>query len=194
MAYIASEDYVNKRIYLHADTVTMDTIDMYNVYVESRTRRRLNANGERGFDRMVLMFGNDAAGGDLTPSYVDLANGVRIVPYDVSHRPLLTPTPLISRSEDLKGRDLFDRSSLSAGVEVDVDYEPQIAGFKIVEVNTGSGLNVAQGTQLTELHERLDLDPNKPNNYQDDKTAIANGDWTLTNTDNLDGTHTVQRS
>ncbi len=140
MTYIASEDYVNKRIYLHADTVTMDTIDMANVYTESRTRRRLNVNGERGFDRMILMFGNESAGGSLTPSYVDLANGVRIVPYDVSHRPLLTPTPLISRSEDLKGRDLFDRSSLSAGVEVDVDYEPRLVGYKLIEINTGSGV------------------------------------------------------
>jgi hypothetical protein len=137
MAYIASEDYTAKRIYLHADTATATSLDLINVYLEHIIRRAVNANGERRFPRMVLSLGNESAGGTFTPQYVDLQNGVRLVPYNTSHAPLITPTPLISRAENLSGRDLFDRSSLTSGVEVDIDYRPEISGFK--EVNVGGG-------------------------------------------------------
>tara|TARA_R110002126_G_scaffold5296_3_gene28085 strand:+ start:713 stop:1327 length:615 start_codon:yes stop_codon:yes gene_type:complete len=138
MAYIASEDYTAKRIYLHADTATATSLDLINVYLEHIIRRAANANGERRFPRMVLSIGNESAGGEFTPQYVDMQNGVRLVPYNTSHAPLITPTPLISRNENLSGRDLFDRSSLTSGVEVDIDYRPEISGFKIVNVSGGS--------------------------------------------------------
>jgi len=137
MAYIASEDYTAKRIYLHADTATANSLDLINVYLEHIIRRAANVNGERRFPRMVLSIGNESAGGIFTPQYVDLQNGVRLVPYNTSHAPLITPTPLISRAENLSGRDLFDRSSLTSGVEVDIDYRPEISGFKIVNVGGG---------------------------------------------------------
>ena len=139
MAYIASEDYTAKRIYLHADTAIATSLDLINVYLEHIIRRAVNANGERRFPRMVLSIGNESAGGEFTPQYVDMQNGVRLVPYNTSHAPLITPTPLISRAENLSGRDLFDRSSLTSGVEVDIDYRPEISGFKIVNVSGGGG-------------------------------------------------------
>ena len=46
MTQIASEDYVNKRIYLHADTVTSG-FDPAVMQQEHRALRRLNANDER---------------------------------------------------------------------------------------------------------------------------------------------------
>ena len=146
MAYINYEDYTAKRIYLHADTVVASSLDLINVYLEHIIRRAVNANGERRFPRMVLSLGNESAGGEFTPQYVDIQNGVRLVPYNTSHSPLIRPTPLISRSENLAGRDLFDRSSLSAGVEIDIDYRPEISGFKLV--NIGSGLTSAQDAKL----------------------------------------------
>lgn len=57
-----------------------------------------------------------------------------------------------------------------------------------------TGLTLAESQQLAYLLERLDGDPLKPNTYSDDKTSITNGTWTLTNVDNLNGTHTVTRS
>jgi hypothetical protein len=135
VAYIDHEDYLTTRIYLHADTVLATKLDFIEVYREHLERRRVNAHGERGFHLMVLALGNDAAGGEFTPRYVDLQNGVRLVPYNTSHAPLIRPTPLISRSENLAGRDLFDRSSLSFGVEIDIDYRPEISGFREIDVS-----------------------------------------------------------
>ena len=94
MAYIDSEDYLNKRIYLSSDTALAGSLDLIEVYREHIERRRLNVNGERGFSRMVLAIGNDSAGGEFTPRYVDLQAGVRLVPYNTSHAPLIRPTPL----------------------------------------------------------------------------------------------------
>jgi hypothetical protein len=152
MAYIASEDYIAKRIYLHADTATATSLDLINVYLEHIIRRAANANGERRFPRMVLSIGNESAGGEFTPQYVDMQSGVRLVPYNTSHSPLIKPTPLISRAENIAGRDLFDRSSLTSGIEVDIDYRPEISGFR--EVNTG-GLTSAQSAQITAIEAAL---------------------------------------
>lgn len=146
MAYIASEDYTNKRIYLHPDTFSMVEIDLINVYQEHIIRRKLNVNGERNFTKMVLAFGNEDIGGEFTPRYVDLQQNVRLVPHDASHTPLITPTPLISRAESLSGSALFDRSSLTGGVEVDIDYRPEKTGFRVV--NTGSGIQPSDVTDI----------------------------------------------
>lgn len=151
MAYIDYEDYLNKRIYLSSDTALAGSLDLIEVYREHIERRRLNVNGERGFFRMVLAIGNDSAGGEFTPRYVDLQDGVRLVPYNTSHAPLIRPTPLISRSENKAGRDLFDRSSLSSGVEVDIDYRPEISGFREVNVEGGGS------TDLTPLLSELSI-------------------------------------
>ena len=153
MIYIESEDYTAKRIYLHSDTAIATRLDLIRVYIEHIARRVANINGERGFPRMVLSIGNEPAGGEFTPQYVDMENGVRLVPYNTSHSPLIGPTPLISRSENLSGRDLFDRSSLTAGIEVDIDYRPEISGFK--EVNTGSGLTSEMTSLITTLSSQV---------------------------------------
>lgn len=152
MPYIASEDYPNKRIYLHVDTALLTELDVINIYKEHRQRRRLNANGERRFDRMVTAFGNDQFGtNDFTPRYVNLEFAVRLVPHDTDHRPLITPTPLISISESLSGRDLFDRSSLTPGVEVDVDYQPEKTGFRTVNIAGAEAITPADKAEIAEL-------------------------------------------
>lgn len=66
------------------------------------------------------------------------------------------------------------------------------AGLQIVSV--GSGLSTEQATQLLEIFQRLDLNAGKPQTYADDGSTIENSDFTLTKTDNGNGTFTVQRS
>ena len=59
---------------------------------------------------------------------------------------------------------------------------------------SGSGLDATQNTQLTEIHTRLDLAAAKPQTYKDDNSEITNTDFTLTKTDNGNGTFTVNRT
>ena len=73
-------------------------------------------------------------------------------------------------------------------------YVERIKASAFASFATGSGMSTGEQTQLREVHERLDLDAAKPNTYQDDASAIAGSDFDLTNTDNLNGSHTVQRS
>jgi len=144
MALIASENYVTKRIYLGIDSVGVD-VQPIDIYTEHRARRRLNASGQRKFRPMVRSFGNQQIGPTkFTPRFVNLAAGVRIVPYDTTHN-LLIRGALISTADSLEGRDLFDRSSLVASV--DIDYQPP--QVEIITVSTGSGLDAGQAAQLT---------------------------------------------
>lgn len=135
MPLVASTDYPNKRIILHADSVGVD-IQPIDIYIELRAERRLTES-KRQFDVLMRAFGNDPAGPTNTPRFANLTNGVRIVPYDASHV-LSIVGALINTDEGLAGTDLFDRSSLSPGVEVDIDYQPP--QVEIIYVNTGSGV------------------------------------------------------
>lgn len=48
--------------------------------------------------------------------------------------------------------------------------------------------------KVDDIHNRLDMNSALPNTYANDASNILNGDWTLTKTDNGNGTSTVQRS
>ena len=95
-----------------------------------------------------------------------------------------------STSIDMSSGQVVLDSTISSGTFT-------IRGIADVTDNS-SGTAIINDDTLTakvdELRTRLDLDVNVPNTYQDDKTAITNSEFTLTNTDNLNGTHTVQRS
>jgi len=149
MPLVASTDYPNKRIYLHADSVGVD-VQPIDVYKELRAERRTNE-AKRQFDVLMTAFGNDPAGPSNTPRFGNLADGVRIVPYDASHVLSITGA-LINTAEGLAGTDLFDRAPLSPGIEVDIDYQPP--QVEIIYVNTGSGVteqdkdDIASKTQI----------------------------------------------
>jgi len=49
-------------------------------------------------------------------------------------------------------------------------------------------------TNVDDIVTRLDLNASKPNTYKDDNSEIGNSDFTLTKTDNGDGTFTVSRA
>lgn len=135
MALVASTDYPNKRIILGPDSIGVD-IQPIDIYKELRAERRL-VEAKQKFDVMMRAFGNESAGPTNTPRFADVQDGVRIVPYNSSHV-LSIVGALINTAEGLAGTDLFDRSSLSVGVEVDIDYQPP--QVEIIYVNTGSAV------------------------------------------------------
>ena len=146
MPLIASEDYVNKRIFLGVDSVGVDVLPI-DIYKEHRERRRLNANDERYFPAMVSALGNQQIGPTkFTPRFTDLASGVKIVPFDTTHA-LRIRAALVSIEDQLEGADLFDRSSLLANV--DIDYQPP--QVEIITVATGGALTSEQDSRLTTL-------------------------------------------
>jgi hypothetical protein len=61
-------------------------------------------------------------------------------------------------------------------------------------VDQTAGATVTTEIYAQEAWERLDLDSAKNNIYADDGTQITGSDWTLTRTDNGNGTSTVARS
>ncbi|MEM7706606.1 MAG: hypothetical protein AAF358_13690 [Pseudomonadota bacterium] len=143
MAQIASEDYVNLRIYLHADTVSQG-FDPAAMQREHRALRRLDANGERAFDPMVSFSGNESkGGGNFTAGLTILRSGVRIVPFDANHS-LDLLNEIVNIDDAISDRDVFDRSLITSSVDIDPVYSP----VEIREVSSGSGLSVDEQAQL----------------------------------------------
>lgn len=135
MPLVASVDYPNKRIYLSVQTA--DTLlDTIEVYKEVRALRR-TTESHRKFKPIIVAGGNveKIIGQTYTPSYVQLLYGCRIVPYNASHRITLIRDTFTD--DGLAGRDCFDRTPLSASVEVDIDV--QVDKIEIVKVATGGG-------------------------------------------------------
>lgn len=133
MSVVASIDYTSRNIYLSAATmnVPFDTMDLYR---EVRALRR-TTESHRRFKPIVIAGGNveKIAGQTYTPSYVQLLYGARIVPYDASHRITLVRDTFTD--DGFAGRDCFDRTSLTPGVEVGIDV--QVDKIEIVRVATG---------------------------------------------------------
>jgi len=143
MTTVSSINYDAKRIYLHLDTVDTD-LDTMDIYREVRVLRRTNEN-HRKYDPIIVAGGNIAkiAGVFYTPSYVQLLNGCRIVPYDgVDHTIRLIRDTFTD--DGYSGVDCFDRSGIYYNVNIDIDF-PEI---EIVVIQGGSGLSTEQNTQL----------------------------------------------
>lgn len=140
-------DYVNRRIYLSEYTVNND-VDTLEIYKEVRAQRVLN-DEHRSFKPMIIGGGNitKITGRTFTPAYVQLLHGCRLVPYDLSH--LLRVTRDTFTDDGLAGRDCFDRSSLSAGIAVDIDIDfPEIEIRNQLSNNTLSDANFANFIQI----------------------------------------------
>ena len=84
---------------------------------------------------MIVAGGNieKISGYSYTASYVQLLYGCRIVPYNASHH--LRVVRDTFTDDGFAGRDCFDRTSLSANVEVDIDV--QVDAIEIREVIVG---------------------------------------------------------
>jgi len=146
MAVIASIDGPNRLIYLHADTQDAE-IDPMDIYKEMRTFRRTDEE-LRKFDVFLRGSGYEPKGaGKFTPKLVTCLLGTRIVPYDATHE--LTITTEIITDEATAGIACFDRTSLSGGVEVDINYVPQ--QVELIELVGGSGLSQEEHDWLEEI-------------------------------------------
>lgn len=145
-----------KRIYLHFDTVTQG-FNAIDAHFEISEIIAANANGEQNYIHPSSYEGNFPKGdGSFTPSYVIYASGWRLVPYDqVSHEVKL-PVEMLSY-DGIKDRQLFDRSTVSPTVFIDIT--PTYEKVEIREVATG-GLTTNQSTMLMELWQRQGLDIN----------------------------------
>lgn len=123
--------------------------------------------------------------------YLILENGWRVRPQEASGITTITGNLLTAESDSPITQTL-------GTFNVQVNLETPIAAQAIL-VNTGTVPALTAGEsallgQITELRKRMDLDPTVPNTYANDASTISNADFTLTRTDNGDGTSTVQRS
>lgn len=135
MPVVASVDYPAKRIYLSAETADA-LVDTLDVYREVRALRR-TTEAHRGFLPIIIAGGNleKIAGQTYTQPYVQLLHGARIVPYNVSHQ--LTVNRDTFTDDGFAGRDCFDRTPLSASVEVDIDFQVHEVETRIIAVGSG---------------------------------------------------------
>ena len=121
MGLIHHIDPVERRIYLSQETVDA-SIHPIDIYKEMRTLRRTDET-LRPYDVFLKAYGNVPKGsGKYTERYVVCINGTKIVPYDTSQ--ILTITGTIITDDGYEGVYCFDRSKLSPGIEVDINYVP----------------------------------------------------------------------
>jgi hypothetical protein len=149
MTLIASIDGPNRNIHLHADTVGADVHPM-DIYREGRTLRRTDLT-LRKYKNFMSAFGNvDKGGSKFTERYVRLNDGTRIVPYDVTQELTITGTIITDTGQE--GIACFDKTPLTIGVAVDINYVPP--QVEIILVNTGGGSGGATAQEVWEYANR----------------------------------------
>ena len=152
MAVIDHIDGPNRDIYLHIDTMDAE-VHPVDIYKEMRTLRRTDEN-LRKYDLFLKAEGYVSKGeGKFTAILVTCLDGTRIIPYDSTH--VLTITGEIITDEETSGVACFDRSGLTPGVEVDINYVPP--QVEVIEIASGSALSPEQATQLLELYKLAGL-------------------------------------
>lgn len=159
MSTVSSVDYIGKRIYLSAATigVPLDTMDVYRDVRE--LRRAIEAH--RKFKPMIIQGGNiQKTPTTFTTPYVQLLYGCRIVPYDTAHS--LRVIRDTFTDDGLAGIDCFDRSTISA--EVDIDYAVDKVEVQQVSVDGstagGSVPTAAEIAAAVWLYSSRTLNPN----------------------------------
>lgn len=135
MAVIDTINGPSRLIYLHSDTQT-GTVHPVDIYKEMRTFRR-TIESLRKYDVFLRASGYEPkGGGKFTPILVTCLNGTRIVPYDATHE--LSIIGEIITDVGTSGVDCFDKTPLSTGTSVDINYiPPQV---EVIEIITGSAV------------------------------------------------------
>jgi hypothetical protein len=141
MSTVASVDYIAKRIYLSADTVGVP-LDTMDVYRDVRALRRLTE-AHRKFKPMIVGGGNiQKTATSFTQPYVVLLYGCSLVPYNTAQSLVVIRDTFAD--DGRAGVACFDRSGVSAEVDIDI----QVAPVEVREVVTGgsggSSLTAAQ--------------------------------------------------
>lgn len=125
-------DGANRLIYLSIETVNT-SIHPIDIYKEMRTLRR-TIEELRQYDVFLKAYGNvDKGGGKSTERYVQTIQNTKIIPWDATQE--ITITGTIITDDGQEGIAVFDRTSLSPGVEVDINYVPP--QVEIITISTG---------------------------------------------------------
>lgn len=144
MALVDSVDYPNKRIYLGADSVGIN-LDTLDVYREVRAMRRTNV-ADRRYYRIIEAGGNiQKTATTFTPAYVQLLQGARLVPFDVSQNLCICRETFTD--DGFQGKDVFDRTTLSPTTNVNIDVDVKEVEIRLVETGV-SGLTAAESADL----------------------------------------------
>lgn len=186
MTQILYEDYPNRRIYLHPDTVTQG-VDPAALHREHRSRRALNANNERNYLPMVTFRGNESkGGGTFTPRLTNLRSLVRLVPSD-THHILKIKNEIVCLDDGIANQSCFDRLNVLSNVDIDIDFNPT----EVLTVNTGSGLTPEQSQAIAGMQQMVSqlwtikgFDPASPVTISDDSITVGNTTITITQTQN----------
>lgn len=132
MSTVASVDYIAKRIYLSADTVGVP-LDTTEVYRDVRELRRITE-AHRKFKPMIVGGGNiQKTATSYTQPYVVLLYGCYLVPFNTAQSLVVIRDTFAD--DGRAGVACFDRSGLSAEVDIDI----QVAPVEVREVVTGGG-------------------------------------------------------
>lgn len=157
MALVLSIDGPNRRVYLSSSTQDAE-VHPIDIYKEVRALRRTNES-LRKFDNFLEATGNlPKGGGKFTPRIVTCLQGTRIVVYNSTH--VLTIIGEIITDEGTSGVDCFDRTLLSPGNYVDINYiPPQV---EIITVQTGSAVTEQDKEDIANLSRiKMDEDSTK---------------------------------
>ena len=147
MAIIASIDITDRRIFLDDGVVALN--DALAFWREYRDRRVADTDSVRqSAPVMEIIGGQSKGGGKLVGRVIDL-KGYKIVPQDTTHD-LDVTIEIIDSNLGISGRDVFDRSPLTPGVNVNIDIN--IAPVEVQLLETGvSGLTAAESALLNTL-------------------------------------------
>lgn len=140
-------DYIdgeNRLIYLDASTANA-SIHPIDIFKEVRTMRKVDENLQK-YKSFIRADGNVLkAGVKSTERYVTLLAGTRIVPYDTSHT--LTLTGTIITDDGNEGIDCFNKTLLTLGSNVNINYFPPQVEVITVTIG-GSALTTEEHNKL----------------------------------------------
>lgn len=128
---VANIDGVNRLIYLDATTVNT-SIHPVDIYRAVRELRRTDESLQK-YDNFMEGAGNvSKGGGKSTERYFILLDGARIVPFDTTH--VLDIIGTLISDDELEGPYCFNRTPLTPGVIVDIQYIPRQVEVITIEV------------------------------------------------------------
>lgn len=156
MSTVQSVDYAGRRVYLSLSTVGIP-LDLLDVYRDVRALRVTNPD-HRKFKPMMIAGGNvRKTATTFTQPYVQLLDGCLIVPYPADQR-LLVVREVFS-DDGRYGVECFDRSTVSATVDIDIDMQINPVEIRLVNIAGGSGLTPTQANQLESIFNNTKLIP-----------------------------------
>jgi len=142
VSFVDHVDYSARRIYLSA--ATRDTrLDLMAVGQEVRALRAATPDHQR-FRPLLVLGGNVAkiTGQTATARYIQFLDGCRVVPFNATHR-LIVTTDAFTDQGTAKA-DCFDRTPLTPGVVVDIDFEVDAVEIRYVTTSGSASPTVAQ--------------------------------------------------